>query len=98
MIGSGRYVSVSTYIAVCVDSRTSLCCEAAWKLLWTRTARLTPLNSQCSVITCPVGGSHSFGYCKTELWDFFCGEGPCSRCYVRAAALRLIVQPCDEDD
>jgi hypothetical protein len=26
------------------------------------------------------------------------GEGPRSRCYGRTAALRLIVQPCDEDD
>jgi hypothetical protein len=25
-------------------------------------------------------------------------EGPRSRCYGRTAALRLIVQPCDEDD
>jgi hypothetical protein len=31
--------------------------------------------------------------------DFlFCGKGPRSRCYGRTAALRLIVQPCDEDD
>jgi hypothetical protein len=29
---------------------------------------------------------------------FFCGEGPRSRCYGRFAALRLIVQPCDEDE
>jgi hypothetical protein len=28
---------------------------------------------------------------------FFC-EGPRSRCYGRTAALRLIVQPCDEND
>jgi hypothetical protein len=28
---------------------------------------------------------------------FFC-EGPRSRCYGRTAALRFIVQPCDEDD
>jgi hypothetical protein len=28
---------------------------------------------------------------------FFCGEGPRSRSYGRTAALRLIVQPCDED-
>jgi hypothetical protein len=26
------------------------------------------------------------------------GEGPRSRCYGRTAAIRLIVQPCDEDD
>ena len=29
---------------------------------------------------------------------FFCGEGPRSRSYRRTAALRLIVQPCDEDE
>jgi hypothetical protein len=29
---------------------------------------------------------------------FFCGEGPRSRSYGRTAALRLIVQPCDEDE
>jgi hypothetical protein len=28
---------------------------------------------------------------------FFCGEGPRSRCYGRTAALKLIMQPCDED-
>ena len=27
-----------------------------------------------------------------------CAEGPRSRCYGRTAALRLIVQPCDEDE
>jgi hypothetical protein len=26
------------------------------------------------------------------------GEGPRSRCYRRTAALRLIVQPCDQDE
>jgi hypothetical protein len=31
--------------------------------------------------------------------DFFLsGEGPHSRRYGRTAALRLLVQPCDEDD
>jgi hypothetical protein len=29
---------------------------------------------------------------------FFCGEGPRSRCYGRTAALRLMVQPSDEED
>jgi hypothetical protein len=29
---------------------------------------------------------------------FFCGEGPRSWSYGRTAALRLIVQPCDEDE
>ena len=34
-----------------------------------------------------------------SLWSvFFNGEGPRSRCYGRTAALRLIVQPCDEDE
>jgi hypothetical protein len=28
----------------------------------------------------------------------YCGEGPRSRCYWRTAALRPIVQPCDEDN
>jgi hypothetical protein len=29
---------------------------------------------------------------------FCCGEGPRSRSYGRTSALRLIVQPCDEDE
>jgi hypothetical protein len=29
---------------------------------------------------------------------FFCGEGPRSRSYGRTAALRLIMQPCGEDE
>jgi hypothetical protein len=32
------------------------------------------------------------------VYSFFCGEGPRSRCYGRTAALRLIVQPFDEDE
>jgi hypothetical protein len=32
-----------------------------------------------------------------EMWWFFSGEGRRSRCYGRTAALRLIVQPCDEE-
>jgi hypothetical protein len=28
----------------------------------------------------------------------FCGEGPHSRCYGRTVAMKLILQPCDEDD
>jgi hypothetical protein len=35
------------------------------------------------------------GLCSIE---FFFGEGPRSRCYGRTAALRLIVQHCDEDE
>jgi hypothetical protein len=32
------------------------------------------------------------------ILDFlFCGDGPRSSCYGRTAALRLIVQPCDEE-
>jgi hypothetical protein len=30
--------------------------------------------------------------------DFFCDEGPRSRSYRPIAALRLIVQPCDEGE
>ena len=33
-----------------------------------------------------------------ELVSFFCGEGPRSRSYESTAVLRLIVQPCNEDD
>jgi hypothetical protein len=29
---------------------------------------------------------------------FYCGERPRRRCYRRTAYLRLIVQPCDEDE
>jgi hypothetical protein len=36
--------------------------------------------------------------CKiAKEYFFFCDEGPRSRSYGRTAALRLIVQPCDED-
>jgi hypothetical protein len=34
-----------------------------------------------------------------SVWSVFLhGEGPRSRCYGRTTALRLIVQPCDEDE
>jgi hypothetical protein len=39
--------------------------------------------------TCSIRGVDFF---------FFGGEGPRSRRYGRTAALRLLVQPCDEDD
>jgi hypothetical protein len=40
----------------------------------------------------------NYGIYKIKyLINFFCDEGPRSRCYGRPAALRLIVQPCDED-
>jgi hypothetical protein len=35
---------------------------------------------------------------STTFFFFLVGEGPRSRCYGRTAALRLIVQPCDEDE
>jgi hypothetical protein len=35
---------------------------------------------------------------KNEKAIFFCAEGPRSRSYGRTAALRLLVQPCDEDE
>jgi hypothetical protein len=40
-------------------------------------------------------------FIELSTWLFILGgrgEGPRSRCYGRTAALRLIVQPCDEDD
>jgi hypothetical protein len=44
-----------------------------------------------------LGHDHTIGYHVLE--DFsFCGKGPRSRCYGRTTALRLIVQPCDEDE
>jgi hypothetical protein len=35
---------------------------------------------------------------ELEVRDYFIGEGPRSRRYGRTAALRLTVQPCDEDE
>jgi hypothetical protein len=35
---------------------------------------------------------------EPNLTSFIFREGPRSRCYRRTAALRLITQPCDEDD
>jgi hypothetical protein len=35
---------------------------------------------------------------QTGTAFFLNGEGPRSRCYGRTAALRLFVQPCDEDE
>jgi hypothetical protein len=37
-------------------------------------------------------------HCNHISWNFFFGEGPRSRSYWRTAALRRIVQPCDEDE
>jgi hypothetical protein len=61
--------------------------------------------------TCTVKKKHregnEFFQIQFSLWSpkyrrisilLFCGEGPRSRCYGRTEALRLIVQPCDEDD
>jgi hypothetical protein len=38
--------------------------------------------------------------CQPSTVDtfFFCGKGPTSRCYGCTTALRLLVQPCDEDE
>jgi hypothetical protein len=38
------------------------------------------------------------GSCDNKKEVIFRGEGPRSRRYGRTAALRLLVQPCDEDD
>jgi hypothetical protein len=35
---------------------------------------------------------------RKKLWYLSIDEGPRSRRYGRTAALRLLVQPCDEDD
>jgi hypothetical protein len=35
---------------------------------------------------------------ESAVLFYFCGEGPRSRCYGRTVVLRLIVQPCDEDE
>jgi hypothetical protein len=40
----------------------------------------------------------TIGLDKATLPHFFSGEGPCSRHYGRTAAMRLLVQPCDEDE
>jgi hypothetical protein len=40
--------------------------------------------------------THQSNYTLFSL--LFCGEGPRSRYYGRTAALRLLVQPCDEDE
>jgi hypothetical protein len=37
-------------------------------------------------------------FASTEHTVFLHGEGPRSRCYGRTTALRLFVQPCDEDE
>jgi hypothetical protein len=37
-------------------------------------------------------------YMSFSFFLFLCGEGPRSRNYGRTAALRRIVQPCDEDE
>jgi hypothetical protein len=41
---------------------------------------------------------HTDTTCLFKIQFFFCGERPRSRSYGRTVALRLIVQPCDEDD
>jgi hypothetical protein len=43
---------------------------------------------------CPVTQLLKTG-CPGSIFCF-CGEGHCSRSYGRAAALRFIVQPCDD--
>jgi hypothetical protein len=57
----------------------------------------------CSVYDCLLR-QYDYRYVPT-LWHmhkllahFFSGEGPSSRRYGRTAALRLLVQPCDEDE
>jgi hypothetical protein len=47
--------------------------------------------------TFPSEKVYSCGIWYTCSYIFVCGEGPRSRCYVRTAALRLIVQPCNKN-
>jgi hypothetical protein len=54
---------------------------------------ITPMIS----VYCAVRIESSTDYVST-LRVVFCSEGPRSRRYGRTAALRLLVQPCDEDD
>jgi hypothetical protein len=51
--------------------------------------------SSVSIVTALCGGRS--GVLKI-IFPLFGGEGPRSICYGSTAALRLIVQPCDEDD
>jgi hypothetical protein len=53
------------------------------------------LTTQMLSIKYPIG-THTYGF--VILRFFFFGEGPRSRCYGRTAALRLLEQPCDEDE
>jgi hypothetical protein len=46
----------------------------------------------------PVRISYEDGNTLFPIIVFLSGEGPRSRRYGRTAALRLLVQPCDEDD
>jgi hypothetical protein len=60
---------------------------------WPRTVALT-IDNIARFKLCSQKGVRSI----CENWVFFSGEGPRSRRYGRTAALRLLVQPCDEDD
>ena len=53
----------------------------------------------CYLVSQLVSQLVSYLVSKTryERLSFLCGEGPRSRCYSRTAALRLLVQLCDED-
>jgi hypothetical protein len=50
------------------------------------------------VLSCISSTIFSPTMCRILLPFFFSGEGPRSRRYGRTAAVRLLVQPCDEDD
>jgi hypothetical protein len=58
---------------------------------------LTHSQDHSSVLR-DVNDNKSFIASLWAIHFFLCGEGPRSRYYGRTAALRLIVQPCDEDD
>jgi hypothetical protein len=56
---------------------------------------ITQLEKLQIYVTCDIYTSLDFEFL---LSTFFSGEEPRSRRYGRTVALRLIVQPCDEDD
>jgi hypothetical protein len=45
-----------------------------------------------------LGRNSNQAISRAQHYVFFSGEGPRSRRYGRTAALRFLVQPCDEDD
>jgi hypothetical protein len=59
---------------------------------------LVPILSHMKTVRALRSCLRSILMLSSHLRIFLSGEGPRSRRYGRTAALRLIVQPCDEDD